>query len=274
MMPRPGAEPCRISAFTVTPFSAQVIPDPESGEPTLTGTGNICVMLEDGYLEFLVHTADTPIGREFKAALARRAGLHLCAFAVPDAASRHAALAGLGQPMRPLVHFSKDVATDTGTATASFTVARLQAGTMAEGRVQVLTHHDIDAMWQSRWTSHANSATMLRSIVISTPDVAETAARYATFLGIPATDCAHGAQLRLSRGTVDILPEAIACELIGQTVDPGKSAFVGVRIGVESLARVEALGLPGTERTSTGDLRIPFGANLGRGAFLFEKFRS
>ena len=86
--------------FTVTPYSAQVLPDPATGEITPTGTGNVCVMLTEGYIEVLVHTADTPLGLEFKAALGRRAGLHLAAFAVADAQSVHARLTDAGWPMR------------------------------------------------------------------------------------------------------------------------------------------------------------------------------
>ena len=254
--------------FTVTPFSAQVVPNADGEAHRLTGTGNICVMLEEGYLEFLLHTADTPIGLEFKEALARRGGLHLCAFAVPDAAARHAELVAVGQPMRPLVHFSKDVSTGSGTAVASFTVARRQAGTMAEGRVQVLTHHSVDAMWQPRWTAHKNGAIALRSILISTPEVAATAERYASFLGVPAARAGDCAVLSLSRGRIEIFPEAIAEELIGEAVEPGKSAFVGVRIRVEDLSAFKAS--EHAELLADGGLRVPFGAALGRGAFLFE----
>ena len=125
----PDADACasalRAAGFVVTPYSAQVAPDPETGRPGLTGTANVCVMLRRGYLEFLAHTADTPIGLEFKEALARRAGLHLAAFAVADAAANHAVLSADGLHMRPLVLMSRTIETETGSAEARFTVARL-----------------------------------------------------------------------------------------------------------------------------------------------------
>ena len=178
-VPDAGAARDALAAlgFTVTPYSAQVQPNPQTGEMRLTGTGNICAMLPEGYLEFLVHTADTPLGQEFRAALDRRAGLHLLAFGVADAAAVHADLAATGHALRPLVRFSRQVETESGATTARFTVARLAAGTMPEGRVQFATHHTVPAMWQPRWTAHANGARALRAVVISSPDPAGVAAR-------------------------------------------------------------------------------------------------
>jgi len=261
--------------FTVTPYSAQVQPDSSTGEPQLTGTGNICVMLKEGYLEFLVHTADTPIGKEFLEALNRRAGLHLSAFAVTDAASHHAQLEAAGHTMRPLVNFSREVETETGTATARFCVARLAAGVMTEGRVQVVTHFDENAMWQSRWTSHANRAHSLRAIVISSPDPNETAARFSNFLGIEPQSLGEGGlSLKLNRGSVDIYPETSMNTMIGHTVEPGRSVFAALRIGVPDLPAMKPL-----IESSTGvavelkDERLvaPFHPALGIGSWIFEQ---
>ena len=255
--------------FTVTPYSAQIQPDPDTGKPYLTGTGNICVMLPKGYLEFLVYTADTPIGREFKQALARRAGLHLSAFSVADAVSFHADRVNADHPMRPLVKFQRDVETETGTEVARFAVARLVAGTMPEGRVQVLTHYNETAMWQPRWTSHCNGALSLRAVVISTPDVAEASARFQRFLGVKSTAKGRGLALKLDRGSVDIMPQADADALIGQAVEPGCSAFVGVRVGVADLDVMhERVGSAGVMRG--GQLIVPFHPALGKGAWIFE----
>ena len=72
------------AGFAPTPVSIQTNPDPASGVRP-TGTGNVTAMLDRGYLEVLFKTADTALGREFDAALARYPGLHLAAFAVADA---------------------------------------------------------------------------------------------------------------------------------------------------------------------------------------------
>ena len=36
---------------------------------------------------------------------------------------------------------------------------------MAEGRIQTLTHHTEDAVWQPRWLAHPNGALGLASFV-------------------------------------------------------------------------------------------------------------
>lgn len=253
--------------FTVTPYSAQVQPDPETGEDRLTGTGNICVMLPEGYLEFLVHTADTAIGREFRAALDRRAGLHLCAFGVGDAAACHRDLVARGLDMRPLVRFSRQVDTIDGPRSAAFTVARMAAGTMPEGRVQVLTHHNDTVLWQPRWTAHGNGAKALQAILVSSPDPQEAAARFARLLDRQPQAMGPGLRILLNRGAIDLLPEDAATELVGYAVDPGRSSLIGLRVSVADPSRFD--DVPGAR--SVADARVvPFPAALGVGVWIFE----
>ena len=87
---------------------------------------------------------------EFDAALARYPGIHLAAFAVADAATAHRRLATTGFRVRPLVEMQRPVTTETGTGTAAFTIARVEPGQMAEGRIQILTHRTEDTVWQPR----------------------------------------------------------------------------------------------------------------------------
>lgn len=257
--------------FTVTPFSVQVQPDPVTGLDEPTGTGNICVMLPEGYLEVLIRTADTPLGREFAAALERRAGLHLVAFGAADTERRHADLAAAGLPMRPLVRFSRPVAAENGEVTASFTVARLQAGAAPEGRVQICTHHTPDALWQPRWTRHPNGARRLAALVIAAPDAGETAHRFSRYLGLPAQPEGQGWRITLARGALEILSEDAADALIGQRVAPGESAFAAIRIAVDDLTVLADRIGDRAGAVSGASVVVPFGPALGRGAFLFEQ---
>ena len=78
-----------------------------------------------------------------------------------------------GFRVRPLVELQRPVDTEQGSGTAAFTVARVEAGEMPEGRIQVLTHHTEKFVWQPRWLSHPNGALGLASVTIV---VAETAA--------------------------------------------------------------------------------------------------
>lgn len=261
------------AGFTVSPFSAQTAPDPETGRPVLTGTGNVCVMLRSGYLEFLAYTADTPIGREFKEALARRAGLHLAAFAVPDAEARHAELASR-LPMRPLVRFSRKVEAPEGSREAHFTVARLQRDAMPEGRVQLLTHASEAAMWQPRWLDHPNGAEGLGSLIVSAPDPAEAATRFSTFLGHPAMrESGEHYRVRLDRGVIEVLAEDAAEHLVGAAIEPGRASFVGYSVNVSDLSRtrdcMERAKRP--VRAVDGKAVVPFSPALGLGAWIFTE---
>ena len=256
--------------FTATPFSAQVQPDPATGKPELTGTGNICVMLPQGYLEILTHTADTPLGQEFNAALAKRAGLHLVAFGAADVEKRHAALTAAGYPMRPLVHFSRDVDCDAGAIRASFSVARLQAGTFPEGRVQICTHHTPDALWQPRWTRHRNGAQKLVALVIASRNPGEAAERYSRLLGRRSEALGPGLRISLARGALEFVTADVVERLTGEQVMTEESVFVAVRLAVSDLSALIRLVGHRAIHASRSSLVVPFGFALGKGAFLFE----
>ena len=102
------------AGFAPAPVSIQVNPDPAGGPPQPTGTGNVTAMLARGYVEILFKTADTPLGRELDAALARHPGLHLAAFAVADARAAHHRLGEAGFRMQPLVEMQRPVDTVQG----------------------------------------------------------------------------------------------------------------------------------------------------------------
>src|SRR5262249_39098559 len=114
------------AGFAPTPTSIQVNPDPKGGAPQLTGTGNVTAMLPRGYIEVLFKTADTTLGREFDATMARYAGVQLAAFVVADAAGAPRRLAENGFRVRPLVELQRPVETGAGAGTAAFTVARVE----------------------------------------------------------------------------------------------------------------------------------------------------
>ena len=84
------------------------------------------------------------------------------------------------------------VETEAGPDTAKFSVSRVEPGEMAEGRIQILTHHTEAAVWQPRWLTHPNSAIELSDVVIATADVDEAASRFARFTGRPAVGAAFG----------------------------------------------------------------------------------
>jgi hypothetical protein len=253
------------AGFAPTPISIQT----DKGQ--LTGTGNVTAMLTRGYIEVLFKTADTALGREFDDSIARYSGVHLIAFAVADAARESAHLKNSGFRVRPLVELRRPVATATGTAEAAFTVARVEAGEMAEGRIQLLTHHTEDAVWQKRWLAHPNGAKQLLDALIVAADVNEAAARFARFTGRKPVATKMGQSLFLDRGGVQLLDRATFARLVPGIPIPGLP-FIGAYalrvdrlIGTANVLRASAMGFEQRDRM----LFVPFPQELGQGAWVF-----
>jgi Glyoxalase-like domain len=261
------------AGFAPTPVSIQVNPDPAGGAPQPTGTGNVTAMLTRGYIEVLFKTADTPLGRELDARLARHGGVHLAAFAVADAAAAHRRLAAQGFRVQPLVAMQRPVATGGAPGTAAFTLARLVAGEMPEGRIQVLTHHTESMVWQPRWLSHPNGALALTSIVLAVADPDEAAERFARFTGRAATATALGRTLALDRGRVDLVSADGFARMLPEIPVPSLPFAGAYGIRVRSLAALEDLlrraALPTRRRER--DLVAVFPPELGQGAWLFTE---
>lgn len=183
------------AGFTLTPFSEQSHRLEHDGPLTPAGAGNRCVMLREGYLEFLTPTGDTPIAQQLRTALQRYTGVHLIAFgtAAPDA--DHARLEKQGfSPLTP-VALQREIGTVAGIGTARFTVVRVPPGTMAEGRIQYCQQHTPELLWQPRWLEHSNHARGLAAVVICVTDPQEAAQRYARYTGLLAQ--VSGAQWRV-----------------------------------------------------------------------------
>ena len=258
------------AGFAPTPISIQANGN-SSGGFTPTGTGNITAMFRRGYTEVLFKTTETPLTREFDAALARHAGLHLAAFSVADAAKARTRLATAGFAVRDLVNMKRPVGTATGNDTAAFTIARVEPGMMPEGRIQMLTHNTEAAVWQPRWLSHPNSVSDLIDVVIAVADVEETASRFARFTGRAAAPTPGGALIRLDRGGVYLLTHDRAAEKLPEVPVTALPFMIGYALGVESLAVAEAV----VERADLdwrafddGIVAI-FPAELGEGAWFF-----
>jgi hypothetical protein len=254
--------------FAPTPVSVQVNPD-----GTLTGTGNVCAMFARGYIEVLFKTADTPLGAELDLSMARYRGVHLAAFAVADAGHAHARLAAAGFALRPLVNMQRPVDTETGPSTAAFTVARVERGAMAEGRIQILTHHTEDAVWQKRWLAHPNGARALASVVIAVPDVQEAAARFARFTGRRAMSTRSGQMIALDRGRVELVTRGAFEAALPEIAIPNLPFIGAYGIVVASLDAADAIFAHAGLRTRRANdyLVVPFPEQLGQGAWLFAE---
>ena len=264
-----AAEALVRAGFAPTPRSVQVNRD----DGALTGTGNIAVMLERGYSEVLFKTADTPLGRELDEALAHYPGLHLAAFAVADAGTAHRRLAADGFRMRPLTEMQRPVDTETGPGAAAFTIARIEPGEMAEGRIQILTHRTEETVWQKRWLTHPNGSVALAALMIAVADVDEAAQRFARFTGRPAIASPLGRTVRLDRGRLELVTAEAFTAILPETAIPRLPFMGACGLLVRSLRDAETVLRRGGMRTraSCAALAAPFPEALGVGAWLFAE---
>src|SRR5438067_13095970 len=82
--------------FAVTPRSVHRV----EGKPA--GTSNRCVMLEQGDIEILAPTHDTPCAERVRERMAKFVGLHLSCYGTPDAEGEQRRLAEHGLDPPPL----------------------------------------------------------------------------------------------------------------------------------------------------------------------------
>jgi hypothetical protein len=243
-----------------------------NGAAVPAGTGNRCVMLQQGYIEILAATAETLLAQQLRERLSRHVGLHLAAFSTTDAASERGRLAAAGFPVLPLVDMRRPVATDAGAvAEARFTIARIAAGAMPEGRTQFLVHHTPDLVWRAADLDHPNGARTLSGLWIAAADPGEAAARFARFTGRPARRQGEVARVALERGILSIAPPQFLEAEFGIAAGPPLPYFAASEIGVESLARLrtllDAVGL--AYRVILGGVALPLPSAVG-GTIVFR----
>src|SRR5882762_1300159 len=238
----PAAAALERCGFRLTSFTAQA--NRVDGAAVPTGTGNRCAMLRRGYVEILTATpsaaGDTPLARQLRERIADHVGLHLAAFSSADTAAEHRRLADAGFPTLPLVEMRRPVTMEAGSEDACFTIARTVPDSMAEGRVQFLTHHTESLVWRPGFLEHPNGAQALTGLWIAASDPAEPAARFARFTGRPAMRDGAVTTVALDRGAVHIASPEFLAEALGITPAGTLPCFVAAQIAVTSLAGLAA----------------------------------
>ncbi len=144
---------------------------------------------------------------------------------------------------------------------------------MPEGRIQMLTHHTEEMVWQPRWLTHPNGAFGLAGLTIAVADVEEAAARFSRFTGRAAVRSAAGCRIRLDRGRLDLVSADAFAGILPECPIPSLP-FAGLcEITVKSLPALETLlGNAGLRTRRAGDALIaPFPAELGVGAWRFSE---
>lgn len=253
------------AGFAPTPISIQT----DSGK--LTGTGNVTAMMTRGYVEVLFKTADTALGQELDLGLTQYPGVHLIAFSTADARAESLRLKSAGFRTSPIVELRRPVTTETGSGEAAFTVARIEAGQMAEGRIQILTHHTESAVWQPRWLNHPNGAKGLLDAVVAVSDIAETAARFVRFTDRNARTSRLGQTIQLERGAVHLTDATTFSRLVPGLPVP-RLPFIGAyAIRTDSLiATAQELRARGNRFEQRDHMLFAhFPQELGTGAWIF-----
>lgn len=172
--------------FFLTDYSVHGNRDPETGERIAQGTANRLAMLKTGYIELLcaVDGVEAPVVDDLRSRLGRYTGVHLLAFSHADADTAYGRIEGDGFRLQPMVHLRRDVeAADGSDAEVQFRVIRARFDEIPEGRIQVLTHHTPDLMWQDRYLARDNALSALVDAVICVDDPVISASRMARFLG-------------------------------------------------------------------------------------------
>jgi len=211
--------------FVVTPVSVQKTQDGPAG------TSNRCVMLAEGYLEFLTPTMDTPNAARMRKSMRRYRGVHLVCLGTPAADEEHFRLAQHGFAPQPIVRLSRKV--ESG-ATVKFNVVRAAPGKMPEGRIQYVEHLTPRVIWRAPQLKHRNGVVGLAAAYVVAADPVRAAARWARFMGgLPRRD-GKLVSLETDRGKVLIGTRAQMKSLLGSA--PRSPGIAGYALACRSPA--------------------------------------
>jgi hypothetical protein len=186
---------------------------PESAHRTRhgpAGTSNRCLMLEQGYVEILAPTGDTPNAQRVRERMQRFVGVHLCCFGTPEPAAEHARLAAHGFEPEPLVNLARNLQDGTP---VRFNVVYVPPAKMPEGRIQYCEHLTQAEMWRDGWV---NRGLRLDAAFVVADDPAEVAARWARYTGVLPRRDGDFVELPLARGKVVIGTRAAMVRLLGE----------------------------------------------------------
>ena len=198
--------------FKVTPESAHQV----GGKPA--GTSNRCVMLEEGYLELLAPTLDTPNAQRVRERMKRFVGVHLACFGTPDAPAEQARLAAHGFEPEPVVSLERKI--ETGD-TVRFRVVYVPPARMPEGRVQYCEHLTPHQVWRDGFVNPFR----LRAVYVVADDPEEVAARWGRFGGLLPRPEDGFVRLNTARGHVVIGTQKNLSRLLGKV--PTAPALAG-----------------------------------------------
>jgi Glyoxalase-like domain len=205
--------------FAVTPESAHRA----QGAPA--GTSNRCIMLEEGYIEILAPTLDTPNARRVRSRMDLYEGVHLACFGTPDAQAEHRRLAEHGFEPEPVVDLQRTL--ETGKR-VRFSVVYVPPAKMPEGRIQYVQQLTPELIWDSPSLAHTNGVTALKAVYVVADDPAQVAARWARFAGLLPRPDGDLVRLDCARGQVFVATRHDLVQILGAA--PAAPGLAGYRL--------------------------------------------
>jgi hypothetical protein len=195
-------------------------------------------MFEEGYIEILAPTADTPNAQRVRDRMKRFVGIHLACFGTPDAEAEHARLVAHGFEPEPPVKLEREI---EDKSRVRFGVVYIPPGRMPEGRVQYCQHFTPAGVWREGFVNPFR----LSAIYVVADDPAQAAARWGRFSGLLPHPEGETAILKTPRGRIVLAKREILEKKLGTV--PAAPALAGYELGCshpnEFLARCSKAGL-------------------------------
>ena len=158
------------------------------------GSINHLMMTPGPYLE-LVGVPETGLQR--RDVLDSPVGLNGLVVASGDADATFAQLKRTGLPVEAPVAFSRPVTVAGRTEEARFRTVRFPAALFPAGRIYHCEHLTPDLVWRPDWFRHPNGFSGIDRVVVTSPDPAAEAARYAAACNAVAAPDMDGWSIRL-----------------------------------------------------------------------------
>lgn len=258
--------------FSLTPFSVHGDRDPATGELKPLGTANRLVMLEEGYLEILTLHGGVinPSVERMKTSMARHVGVHLIAMTVADSLAEAKRLEKDGFALNPTINLRRTIEAEDGSQVeVAFTVIRPKEGVHPEGRIQVLTQHTPEHMWQGRYVRNDNAIQGLRGVMLVVDDPAEVKARLSRFTSRAVQQRPDHVLIKLDRGHLRIFTAAQATAYLGGLPVPTAPSMAALGFTSRDLGQTRAfLRQRGVKLALDTPERIIVDAADGMGAHL------
>ena len=216
-----------------------------------------------GYMEVLFKTADTPLGRELEAALARYSGVHLAAFAVADAAGHRRLATPASASARDLCNARS--APRPAPAPRRFTSRGSSRARWPKGRIQMLTHHTEDAVWQTRWLASEWRRSALRPGRSRSRPIRRSGGALCALHRPARGRLVARQEPRLDRGRVDFVTPEPSRRLLPEVADPAPSPSWAPTASSCGRSLTRAPSAPGRPRSAPDRRRAGGAVSPGAG---------